>query len=365
MMSLSSTRLNAICPYFTMFRLDFPLRVLHSRASPGDLVFDPFSGRGTTNYAARLLGLPSVGIDSNPVAVALTKAKLANTTADEVTAVADEIMSDCGAGPDVPAGEFWQWAFHHDVLSVLCKLRHALVQDCSSDARKALRAIILGALHGPLAKGAPSYFSNQCTRTYAPKPAYAVRFWKARDLRPPLVDVNKIIHMRAKRYYEHQQSAVGFAISGDSRMKSTYTAIPSREVKWIITSPPFYGMRTYIPDQWLRNWFVGGPSGVDYSNNNQLQHSSPEDFAMQLRAVWHNVAYVSAPDARLVIRFGGISDRSADSLEILRSSLRESPWTLHTVKAAGSAEHGKRQSEHFARTRFAARPEHDAWAYLR
>lgn len=104
---------------------------------------------------------------------------------------------------------------------------------------------------------------------------------------------------------------------------------------------------------------------MDYSNNNQLQHSSPEDFAMQLRAVWRNVASVSAPDARLVIRFGGISDRSADPLEILKGSLRGSPWTLHTIKAAGSAELGKRQSEHFARTRFAARPEYDAWAYLR
>src|SRR5687768_1933571 len=39
-------RLNALCPYFTMFPLDFPLRAL-GRAKPGDRVLDPFCGRGT------------------------------------------------------------------------------------------------------------------------------------------------------------------------------------------------------------------------------------------------------------------------------------------------------------------------------
>jgi len=348
-----------------MFRLDFPLHVLYRRALPDDLVFDPFSGRGTTNYAARLLGLPSVGVDSNPVAVALTEAKLANTTAAEVVRISSEIIHETIDDVEVPHGEFWQWAFHPDVLAVVCKLRASLLQDCNSDARKALRAVLLGALHGPLAKARQSHFSNQCTRTYAPKPAYAVGFWKARNLLPPLVDVKEIIRVRAERYYQCQPYANGHAVYGDSRQVSAYGSIPKGRVKWIITSPPFYGMRSYIPDQWLRNWFVGGPSEVDYSNANQLQHSSPKEFAGQLRTVWHNVASVSAADGKLVIRFGGISDRSANPLDILKASLRDSPWVLDTIKPAGSADLGKRQSGHFMRTRAAARPESDAWAHLR
>lgn len=46
-------RLNAVCPYFTMFPLDFPYQHLLD-AQPGEWVLDPFCGRGTTNYAARL-----------------------------------------------------------------------------------------------------------------------------------------------------------------------------------------------------------------------------------------------------------------------------------------------------------------------
>ena len=51
--------LNAVCPYFTMFPLEFPLAVLRS-APRNALVADPFCGRGTTIYAARYLGLKSL-----------------------------------------------------------------------------------------------------------------------------------------------------------------------------------------------------------------------------------------------------------------------------------------------------------------
>jgi DNA modification methylase len=72
----NSYALNAICPYFTMFPLDFPLSILRKYASKEQWVLDPFCGRGTTNYASRALSMSSVGIDASPVAVALSEAKL-------------------------------------------------------------------------------------------------------------------------------------------------------------------------------------------------------------------------------------------------------------------------------------------------
>lgn len=355
-------RLNAICPYFTMFPLEFPLRVLQNRASPTDLVLDPFAGRGTTNYAARLLGLRSVGIDSSPVAVALTEAKLANTTPGGVVRAAMHILDGEVAPAKTPQGDFWDLAFHAEVLSALCTLRQGLLRDCRSDARKALRGLLLGALHGPRTKGAASHLSNQCTRTYSPKPGYAVRYWRAHRLTPPRVDVIDVVRTRAQRYYGAQRQAHGVAIAGDSRDAATYSRFPNARARWIITSPPYYGMRTYVPDQWLRNWFVGGPSVVEYTTTGQLDHRSPAAFSEELRRVWENVAAVSTRDACLVIRFGGIGDRGADSVDILKASLDKSPWKLETLKPAGSADLGKRQSELFAGSRRAARTEHDAWA---
>src|SRR5262249_15153706 len=158
-----------------------------------------------------------------------------------------------------------------------------------------------GALHGPTTKSAPSHLSNQCTRTFAPKPAYAMRYWTERKLKPARIDIAEVVKTRAERYYVGQRKAKGFAIQGDSRHEKTFDDLDMR-VRWIITSPPYYGMRTYIPDQWLRHWFVGGPSEVEYANHGQLDHLTPTVFADQLRAVWTNVEAVARRDARLVVR---------------------------------------------------------------
>src|SRR5258708_39580682 len=85
-------RLNAICPYFTMFPLWFPFKVLQA-AKETDVVYDPFCGRGTTNYAARLLGIPSYGVDSNPVAHAIAQAKLIQVKPGEVQALCIDILN--------------------------------------------------------------------------------------------------------------------------------------------------------------------------------------------------------------------------------------------------------------------------------
>ena len=89
---ITAERLNAICPYFTMFPLDFPLGILKKHVRPNVCVLDPFCGRGTTNFAARLVGLPSIGVDCNAVAIAATRAKLINVDPEEVVDEAQAIV---------------------------------------------------------------------------------------------------------------------------------------------------------------------------------------------------------------------------------------------------------------------------------
>jgi hypothetical protein len=346
-----------------MFPLDFPLEILNRHGDKGEWVLDPFSGRGTTNLASRIVGLPSIGIDSNPVANALTSSKIVNTSPQRIIRAAINILKNNKTNISIPQGEFWSLCFHEEVLKKLCILRENLINNCQSDTRKALRGIILGALHGPTPKTKDSYFSNQCTRTYAPKPNYAVKFWKKKKLFPRKVDVTDIIRERAERYYSRIGNYFGYAILGDSREKSIFDKICKKNIiKWVITSPPYYGMRTYIPDQWLRQWFLGGSTHVKYSNKNQLTHNSPEEFAKNLRKVWRNISIVASDAARLIIRFGGINDRKADPLKIIKSSLCYSGWKIQMILPAGTASKGKRQADHFSKYLSSAKDEFDIWA---
>jgi hypothetical protein len=163
--------------------------VLANEPRKNKWVYDPFCGRGTTNLAARLNGMPSVGIDSSPVAAAIAKAKVVESSVKSVVDCATQILNDARDPEDIPTGQFWKWAYNGTTLYQVCQFREELLRDCGSPRRKILRAIVLGALHGPRCKTQPSYFSNQCPRTFAPKPAYAVRYWKRHKLKPPKVDV--------------------------------------------------------------------------------------------------------------------------------------------------------------------------------
>ena len=367
-MTKDDFRLNAICPYFTMFPLSFPLAVIRRASRKDEVVFDPFCGRGTTSFAARVLGASTVAIDTSPIAVAATSAKLVNAvTPCKIIAEAEAILRMPLEG-DLPRGQFWHMAYRRRVLAALCTLRSELLKDCRSDTRKALRGILLGALHGPLHRsGSSTYLSNQSPRTYAPKPRYAIAFWKQNEFRAPDVSVLDVISERAYRFYARLPTKVQHRVRcGDARSYSFMrSACGSEKPTLIVTSPPYYGLRTYVADQWLRNWFLGGLDRVDYSYGRQLSHRSLDGFVSDLQRVWWNIARVSDDRARLVFRFGAINDRHVDPRDIILGSLEDTPWRLKTIVDAGTAHSGKRQSEAFVRRSQAPILELDAWAERR
>src|SRR6185437_9731982 len=74
--SSAESRWAAIGPYYAMFPARFCDRVVEKFTSPGDLVLDPFAGRGTALYSASSLGRISAGVEINPVGWLYAAAKL-------------------------------------------------------------------------------------------------------------------------------------------------------------------------------------------------------------------------------------------------------------------------------------------------
>ncbi len=358
--------LNGVCPYFTMFPISFPKRALGSDSRKGLVVADPFCGRGTTLYAARLRGHFAYGVDANPTAVAISAAKLAHATPSSILAAYDSIARQKRA-VEVPIGAFWESAYEGSTLKSLCHIRSALLADCESASRLALRAICLGILHGPLRKTVPSYISNQMPRTFAPKPKYSVAYWNDNSLVAPKVDLRELIAKKAKRFFGTRIARPSGKVSlGDSRLSETLPKLlADKQVDWIITSPPYYGMRTYLTDQWLRLWFLGGSSSPVYEAENQVSHSTCQDFADDLKKVWNNLGAVAKKSCKMVIRFGSIGERAVDPLQIIKTSLEDTKWRIQTIHNAGSSAGGRRQANHFLKDAALARPEYDIWATIR
>jgi hypothetical protein len=343
----AEARFNAVCPYFTMFPLEFPLAHLPS-GTKEDRVIDPFCGRGTTNFAARLRGIPSVGADSNPVAAAIAKAKLAHTTAKKVVALCADILNEGKTPSSVPSGDFWQRAYSEKTLGEICTLREHFLKQCRSQTEITLRAVILGVLHGPRNIGEPSYLSNQMPRTYATKPQAATKFWRRHRLFPRTVSTLEIVKKRAALSLSSLPPRTdGVIHCGDSR---TLDFSRYGKFNWVITSPPYPGMRTYVPDQWLRYWFLGGASDVAYEAGPQIASESVESFSSELGIVWRNVARACVPGARLIVRFGELPSVRVDARHLLKRSLSEAAcgWRTATIRSAGTPRAGRRQADQFS-----------------
>jgi len=343
----SEYALNAICPYFTMFPLEYPLRILRRHRQDNPVVVDPFCGRGTTIYAARKLGLHSYGFDISPIAVAIAKAKLARATPKAVLKLAEELMDQ--EPKHIPETPFFRQAYSDSTLRDVCALREGLLrigEDTNSSAL--LRAAALGCLHGPRASDVEKsgYFSNQMPRTFASKPDYSVRYWNRKKLSPPDISVLSVIKRKLDRIRDLDTPSIGSferIKRGDARKAEHYRNMSGRLV--VITSPPYYGMRTYVQDQWLRNWFLGGPPEVNYQAHDQIRHCSQDDFVRDLARVWTHLKN-RATHIDLYVRLGTIPSRRSDAKALFHGSVEESRgWRVVYTQRAKTASEGKRQAD--------------------
>lgn len=343
-----------------MFPLEYPLRVLKKHKKQRPVVMDPFCGRGTTLFAARALGLAAKGLDASPVAVAIAKAKLCSVDVEAVLQLAEMFIQRI-TPRDIPTSEFFKNAFDSQVLANICAIRQALLESKNETAETTmLRAAMLGCLHGPRSKSleAQSYFSNQMPRTFASKPDYSVRYWKKNQMTPPKINVITVLQRKLSRIkVAEPPDGVSFnsVWLADSRLQSSVNNA-ARDFSVVVTSPPYYGMRTYVEDQWLRNWFLGGPDHVLYGNEMQLEHAGKDVFAKSLGAVWQNMANTNTDELDMYIRFGIIPSAEVNAKSLMLASLEESgfQWRVVSTRAAATASSGKRQAEHMATSSNAA-----------
>src|SRR6201994_5160195 len=116
-------RFHALCPYFAMFPESFAESWIGKVTEPGDVVVDPFCGRGTAPFQAALMRRIPFGVDINPVAYCLTAAKLNPPRRGDILNRLARLRAQYAAGSDdvFPIDEhgFFAAAFYFKTLHLL------------------------------------------------------------------------------------------------------------------------------------------------------------------------------------------------------------------------------------------------------
>lgn len=256
--------------YRACFKPQLPRFFIGRLTEPGDAVYDPFMGRGTTPLEAAFMGRVPMGNDINPLSKALLAPRLAPPRWQDVEARTAEI--DFSQHDEFP--EDLLVFYHPDTLREICALkRHLLAREASGefdDADAWIRMIALNRLTGH----SPGFFS---VYTLPPNQAVSVKSQikinERRNQTPPHRDVPKLILKKSRSLLgaitdierqglnvvrEHSTLLTGKADKA--------IGIPDESVSLVVTSPPFLDMVDYAGDNWLRCWFIGvDPAGVEIS----------------------------------------------------------------------------------------------------
>lgn len=313
-------RLHALCPYFAMFPYTFVRKHLLRHTSPGDVVLDPFSGRGTTLLESLLLGRRAVATDINPVAACVTGAKAHVPALTQIQTRLSLLEQEYKASGtrridderhELPP--FFRHAFHYRTLRELLFIRQRLDWG-KDDVDRFTTALALGSLHGET-DSSSSCFSNQMPRTISTKPDYSIRYWREGGLRPPRRPVFDILQDRAKfRLQEGRPDHDGVAVQTDVREASTRLQSWRGRVKAVITSPPYLDVTNFEEDQWLRLWFLGGLPRPTYRQvSRDDRYNNRDAYWMFLAEAWQGLADLLDKAATIVCRIGG-NKQTVDAL---------------------------------------------------
>ncbi|MCA3065212.1 MAG: DNA methylase [Rhodocyclaceae bacterium] len=317
-------RLHSICPYFAMFPATFVSEQLAKHSVKGDVVFDPFSGRGTTVLQSLLEGRSAWGIDINPVAACISGAKadppkLQNVLSRLATLESQFLERSISL---VLHSGFFRQCFHPHTLEQIDFLRSNLKWRTSKIDRF-IAAVALGCLHGESHK-TTNCFSNRMPRTISTKPDYSLRWWMARGLEPPERDVFEILkRMCAYRMADVLPVDRGRVALGDARNAAKHFPTLKRRISLVVTSPPYLDTTDYQEDQWLRLWFLGGNPVPQFRLNPDDRLRSPTAYWKFLQEIWSGVGPLLNSRAKIVVRIGTIQLSVNDITLGLHESLKQ------------------------------------------
>jgi len=289
--------------YRACFKPQLPRFFIERLTQPGDAVYDPFMGRGTTPLEAALLGRVPFGNDLNPLSVRLTRPRLHPPTWEAVAARVRQLdLADCDEFPE----ELLVF-YHPDTLRALCALKkYFLARGDGDPADDWLRMVATNRLTGH----SPGFFS---VYTLPPNQAVSVESQRKINARrrqtPPRRDVAGILLKKTRQLLGDVDATVRRTLARVAPAARLLTEradatpqIPSDSVALVVTSPPFLDVVQYATDNWLRCWF----NGLDARSVPLTVPRKLEGWAAAMTGVFRELCRVLRPGGHVAFEVGEV-----------------------------------------------------------
>jgi DNA modification methylase len=248
--------LHRMSPYVGRIKPSFAHFLIKHATNEKDTILDPFCGIGTIPTEAALMGRKSFGIDLNPYAYAIARAKQDNKREkDQIIGYLESIVVDTS---DTDISDIPDWVkeyYNQDTLREIVFLREKF--------KKSKHYFLLGTLIGISQGHRPGHLSKPCAWTlpYKPRPDDKGEYRES---------IPRLIAKVGRTYSNGFQSMGEMKISyGDARK----IKMDDSSVDHIISSPPYYDTLDYVGSSRLRLAITGHYDEVEKKKmrNNLIQ----------------------------------------------------------------------------------------------
>lgn len=245
--------------YRACFKAQLPRFFITLLTEPGDTVYDPFSGRGTTVIEAGILGRQVISNDINPLSKIITSPRLAIPEMIDIEKRIAEIPLLDDVNADIDLSMFYYPKTEAEIVSIKQYLGKRLKNGEEDDADRWIRMVATNRLTGH----STGFFS---VYTLPPNQAVTqesqIKINIKRNQKPEYRDTKKIIKRKTstllnklkEKEIRNLRSAAKTALFIENDVRETYD-IEDNRVALTVTSPPFLDIVQYSQDNWLRCWF--------------------------------------------------------------------------------------------------------------
>lgn len=323
-----SNRIHEIS-YRACFKAELPAFFIENLTKSGDVVLDPFMGRGTTLVQANLLNRIPYGNDISPLSKMLVAPRLSPPSIEKIVNRLEVLKNSFENVEDIEIDESLLVFYHPNTLKNICKLRDWFIQRTATGQLDTvdswIRMVALNRLTGHSA----GFFSvytlppNQATTIDRQK-----KINEKRNQTPDERDIFSIILKKSKSLlsqYDYCHSTDVFELSTGpaSKLKSIDDAL----VSLIVTSPPFLDVVDYAKDNWLRAWFAGFSIGdVEISI-----HKKVEDWTAFARECFIEFSRVLKPGGFVAFEVGEVRNGSVLLEDLVIEAIEGLNFKVHGV----------------------------------
>ncbi|MCS7325282.1 MAG: site-specific DNA-methyltransferase [Thermoflexales bacterium] len=311
--------------YRACFKPPLPRFFIERLTQPGQVVYDPFAGRGTTLLEAALLGRRPLGCDVNPLSRVLVLPRLRPPTIEQVA----QRLSALDLDTPVALWEELLVFYHPHTLRQIVNLRRYLLEREAAGALDEVDAWVRMVATNRLTGHSPGFFS---VYTLPPNQAVSLeaqrRINAQRNQTPPPREVKALILRKTRSLLRDLDDPTRARLRALSEPTPLFIAsadhtpfINDASVTLVVTSPPFLDVVDYQADNWLRCWF----NGIDARAVPVWQFRSPAAWRSAMEAVFHELRRVLVPGGVIAFEVG----------EVRRGTLLLETLVVPAARAAG------------------------------